>query len=113
MSSPASSWSLITVATASRCCSRKSTSPSAVEYGRSRRFPVYQVGRGHEPVTVVGSIRSFVAVSIAPDSFPAGNPLNVQYNDTERNRLSSSDHLSLSRRVTYSRIYRAQHENAT
>jgi hypothetical protein len=35
----------------------------AVENGRSLRLPVNQDGRGHEPVTVVGRIRSFVAVS--------------------------------------------------
>jgi hypothetical protein len=33
------------------------------ENGRSRRLPVYQLGRGQEPVTVVGRTRSFVAVS--------------------------------------------------
>src|SRR5262245_5531078 len=34
-----------------------------VENGRSCRLPVNQVGRGHEPVTVVGRTRSLVAVS--------------------------------------------------
>ena len=33
--------------------------------GRPHRPPSYQRGRGHEPVTVAGSIRSLVAVSIA------------------------------------------------
>src|SRR5262245_32846415 len=69
MSSPASSWSLITVATASVCCSRKRTSARPVEYGRSRRLPVYQLGRGQDPVTVVGRIRSFVAVNMTSTPF--------------------------------------------
>ena len=34
----------------------------AVSSGRPHMFIVYQRGRGHEPVTVAGSIRSFVAV---------------------------------------------------
>jgi hypothetical protein len=51
-----------------------------VENGRSRRLPVYHEGLGHEPVTVVGRTRSFVAVStsgsfapLAPDSDAAGH----------------------------------------
>ena len=64
MSSPARSWSAITVACASRNCSRKWTSSSAVSSGRPHRPRSYQRGRGHEPVTVAGSIRSLVAVSI-------------------------------------------------
>jgi hypothetical protein len=35
----------------------------AVSSGRPNRFIVYQRGRGQEPVTVEGSIRSFVAVN--------------------------------------------------
>ena len=35
----------------------------AVSSGRPHKFAVYQRGRGHEPVTVAGSIRSFVAVN--------------------------------------------------
>ena len=35
----------------------------AVSRGRPHKFIVYQRGRGHEPVTVAGSIRSFVAVN--------------------------------------------------
>jgi len=34
-----------------------------VSSGRPQRFWVYQRGRGHEPVTVAGSIMSFVAVN--------------------------------------------------
>ncbi len=38
-------------------------------------FSVYQRGRGHEPVTVAGSIRSFVAVSIeSASSSRSGGP---------------------------------------
>src|SRR6266705_5445475 len=62
MSSPARSWSEITVATASVNCSRYQGSIIAVSRGRPHMFIVYQRGRGHEPVTVAGSIKSFVAV---------------------------------------------------
>src|SRR4051794_39334995 len=65
MSRPACSCSASTVATASMYCSRNRVSAMADENGLPLRFSVYQVGRGHEPVTVVGRSRSFVAVSIA------------------------------------------------
>src|SRR3954453_21785649 len=65
MSRPACSWSARTDATASVSCSRWSTSAIASENAARLRFSVYQVGRGHDPVTVVGRSRSFVAVSIA------------------------------------------------
>ena len=50
---------------ASRNCSRNRTSRSAVSSGRPHSPWSYQRGRGHEPVTVAGSMRSLVAVSIA------------------------------------------------
>ena len=62
MSSPARSWSETTIACASVNCSRYHGSIMAVSSGRPHMFIVYQRGRGHEPVTVAGSIRSFVAV---------------------------------------------------
>src|SRR6516164_3390543 len=69
MSSPASSWSESTELIASTNCSRYATSAIPDENGRSNRFPVNHVGRGHDPVTVVGRTRSLVAVStVAPFS---------------------------------------------
>src|SRR5436189_4163840 len=64
MSRPARSWSAMTVAWASRNCSRNRTSRSAVSSGRPHSPWSYQRGRGHDPVTVAGSIRSRVAVSM-------------------------------------------------
>src|SRR3954447_7467700 len=64
MSRPARSWSAITVECASRNCSRNLTSRSAVSSGRPHNPASYQRGRGHDPVTVAGSIRSLVAVNI-------------------------------------------------
>src|SRR2546427_33366 len=61
MSSPQRSWSDTTTAWASVNCSRYQGSIIAVSSGRPHMFIVYQRGRGHEPVTVAGSIRSFVA----------------------------------------------------
>ena len=78
MSSPARFWSASTVLCASRNCSRKWTSSSAVSSGRPHRPLSYQRGRGHEPVTVAGSIRSLVAVSIGrapPGRGPGGAPI--------------------------------------
>src|SRR3954471_24537425 len=63
MSSPVRSWSLTTTAWASLNCSRYHGSIIAVSSGRPHMFCVYQRGRGHDPVTVAGSIRSFVAVN--------------------------------------------------
>src|SRR5437763_12272557 len=63
MSSPARSWSETTIACASLNCSRYHGSIIAVSSGRPHMFCVYQRGRGQEPVTVAGSIRSFVAVN--------------------------------------------------
>src|SRR5919199_4374312 len=70
MSSPARSWSEMTTAIASSNCSRYQGSIIAVSSGRPHMFIVYQRGRGHEPVTVAGSSRSFVAVNAiaAPSS---------------------------------------------
>src|SRR5919197_3846757 len=63
MSSPQRSWSETTIACASANCSRNQGFIIAVSSGRPQRFSVYQRGRGHEPVTVAGSSRSFVAVN--------------------------------------------------
>src|SRR3982751_3266257 len=76
MSSPARSWSETTTAMASSNCSRYQGSIIAVSSGRPHMFIVYQRGRGHEPVTVAGSIRSFVAVKAMPSvSFRCGRPI--------------------------------------
>src|SRR5215471_7372377 len=63
MSSPARAWSETTTEWASLNCSRNHGSIIAVSSGRPHRFMVYQRGRGQEPVTVAGSIRSLVAVN--------------------------------------------------
>src|SRR2546426_6960432 len=76
MSRPARSWSATTIECASVNCSRYQGSIIAVSRGRPHMFIVYQRGRGHEPVTVAGSIRSFVAVNaicLAP--FPQCEPI--------------------------------------
>ena len=44
-------------------CSRNHGSIIAVSSGLPHMFSVYQRGRGHDPVTVAGSIKSFVAVN--------------------------------------------------
>src|SRR5437588_11490493 len=75
MSSPARSWSDTTIACASLNCSRYHGSIIALSSGRPHMFIVYQRGRGHEPVTVAGSIRSFVAVKAMPLSFPSGRAI--------------------------------------
>src|SRR5438105_7363917 len=75
MSSPARSWSETTIACASLNCSRYHRSTIAVSSGRPHMFIVYQRGRGHEPVTVAGSIRSFVAVNAMRCSFPRCRPI--------------------------------------
>jgi hypothetical protein len=62
MSRPARCCSETTTASASSNCSRNFTSIIAVSSGRPHMFIVYQRGRGHYPVTVAGSSRSFVAV---------------------------------------------------
>src|SRR5438045_888780 len=68
MSSPARSWSSRTQQTASVNCSRNARSVIASENGRPSRLVVYQVGRGQDPVTVVGRMRSLVAVSTESSS---------------------------------------------
>src|SRR5512141_409071 len=70
MSRPARAWSETTRAWASVNCSRNHGSIMAVSSGRPQRFWVYQRGRGQEPVTVAGSIRSLVAVNATAQSFP-------------------------------------------
>src|SRR5438445_2436364 len=75
MSRPARSWSATTIECASVNCSRYQGSIIAVSRGRPHMFIVYQRGRGHEPVTVAGSIRSLFAVNaicLAP--FPRCEP---------------------------------------
>src|SRR5579872_5390700 len=64
MSSPARSWSPIITAMASWNFSRKRMSSMQVSRGRPHMLTSNQRGRGNEPVTVLGSIRSAVAVNI-------------------------------------------------
>src|SRR5262249_35811139 len=64
MSSPADSCSLTMQATASMYCSRKRESPRASLKARPRSTSVNHDGRGQEPVTVVGSVRPRVALSM-------------------------------------------------
>src|SRR2546426_12222897 len=78
MSSPARSWSETTIACASLNCSRYHGSIIAVSSGRPHMFIVYQRGRGQDPVTVAGSIRSFVAVNAMRAPFLASGPRGLQ-----------------------------------
>ena len=64
MSRPARSSSLMTTASASWIFSRKRTSIMQVSSGSPHMLTSNQRGRGHEPVTVLGRIRSAVAVNI-------------------------------------------------
>src|ERR1035441_6712583 len=57
------------MACASENCSRYHGSIMAVSRGRPHMFTLYQRGRGHEPVTVAGRIRSLVAVNAMSVSF--------------------------------------------
>src|SRR5919109_2316072 len=75
MSRPQRSWSETTTACASVNCSRYQGSIIAVSSGRPHMFIVYQRGRGHDPVTVAGSIRSFVAVNAMEAPSPGGAPI--------------------------------------
>src|SRR5215471_16637460 len=64
MSSPAVSCSFTMHETASRYCSRKRESPRASLKARPWSTSVNHDGRGQEPVTVVGSVSSRVALSM-------------------------------------------------
>ncbi len=64
-SRPARCSSLMTVAMASVNCSRYFTSIMQVSRGRPHMLMSNQRGRGQEPVTVAGSTRSFVMVSMS------------------------------------------------
>src|SRR5262245_37550236 len=64
MSSPATSCSRKYADNASTYCSRKRDVTIASRNERVPRFSVYQLGRGSEPVIVVGSISPAVAFSI-------------------------------------------------
>src|SRR5262249_51913446 len=64
MSRPAVSCSFTMHETASRYCSRKRESPRASLKARPRSTSVNHDGRGQEPVTVVGSVSSRVALSM-------------------------------------------------
>src|ERR1035438_10928820 len=57
------------MACASENCSRYHGSIMAVSSGRPHRFALCHRGRGHEPVTVAGRIRSLVAVNAMSMSF--------------------------------------------
>jgi hypothetical protein len=50
-------------------CSRYHGSIIAVSSGRPHRFTLYHRGRGQEPVTVAGRIKSWVAVNAMSVSF--------------------------------------------
>src|SRR3954468_4894251 len=64
MSRPASSWSRRKQVSASSYCSRKRRDTIASRKCRVPRFSVYQLGRGSEPVIVVGRMMSLVARNI-------------------------------------------------
>src|SRR6185295_385741 len=64
MSSPATSCSRIYTESASTYCSRNRDVTIASRKDRVPRFSVYQLGRGSEPVIVVGSVSPAVAFSI-------------------------------------------------
>src|SRR5262245_7729307 len=63
MSSPARSSSLISTATASWYFSRNRMSSMQVSSGRPHMLTSNQRGLGHDPVTVLGRIRSLVTVN--------------------------------------------------
>src|SRR5262249_28089988 len=71
MSSPAVSCSFTMQETASMYCSRKRESPRASLKARPWSTSVNHEGRGQEPVTVVGSVSSRVALSMR-GLLPAG-----------------------------------------
>jgi hypothetical protein len=64
MSSPATSCSVRYTDSASTYCSRNRVITIASRNDRFPRFSVYQLGRGSEPVIVVGSIFPAVALSM-------------------------------------------------
>src|SRR5882757_9412655 len=66
MSRPASSWSRRKQVRASSYCSRKRRDTIASRKCRVPRFSVYQLGRGSEPVIVVGRMMSLVARYMSP-----------------------------------------------
>src|SRR5579862_8800 len=64
MSKPATSWSRRYTDRASVYCSRNLLLAIASTNDRVPRFSVYQLGRGSEPIIVVGRILSLVARNI-------------------------------------------------
>jgi hypothetical protein len=64
MSNPARSWSLATTAMASWDFSQKRTSSMQVSKGLPRMLTSNHRGRGQDPVTVLGSMKSWVTVDI-------------------------------------------------
>src|SRR5690348_12985258 len=79
MSRPASSWSRRKQVSASSYCSRKRRVTIASRKCRVPRFSVYQLGRGSEPVMVVGRMMSLVARYMAGVSRRVGLSLPASY----------------------------------
>src|SRR6188508_876042 len=78
MSSPATSCSRRYTDSASTYCSRNRDVTIASRNDRVPRFSVYQLGRGSEPVIVVGSVIPAVAFNMCESS-----SLNEMHRDTE------------------------------
>src|SRR4030095_12549730 len=78
MSSPATSCSRRYTDNASTYCSRNRDVTIASRNDRVPRFSVYQLGRGNDPVIVVGSIFPAVAFNICMS--PSSDTTFEQYN---------------------------------
>ena len=80
--------------------------------GRPHRPPSYQRGRGHEPVTVAGSIRSLVAVSIARAPPRRDRVERRSYRRQARDALVTSRSAQATWRIPVSRLAAAPHRRA-
>src|SRR5262245_14260295 len=78
MSSPATSCSRRYTDSASTYCSRNRDVTIASKNDRVPRFSVYQLGRGNDPVIVVGNIFPAVAFNICVS--PSSDTTFEQYN---------------------------------
>src|SRR6188472_2569335 len=110
MSSPATSCSRRYTDNASTYCSRKREVTIASRNDRVPRFSVYQLGRGSDPVMVVGSSLSAVAFSmrIPPDPLQRARPCSareVRNHPAEIEHAEPEDDLGCSHELRHARCF--------
>ena len=90
MSSPATSCSCRYTDSASTYCSRNRDSTIASRNDRVPRFSVYQLGRGSDPVMVVGRIFPAVAFSMTEESSSLLKLLMIRLGIATRNLVMTA-----------------------